>query len=221
VVTIREQWSANARRVGIASASGIAVVGALYLAVIGSWLVIEATPGEPIGDPYLAGMELLTIVSAVAVLGFSIAVSLFVDTHRRVFGLAVAALGSLAAGATIAVHFVQLTAVRQLWRSGNLADYRLVWPSILFAVEYSAWDVLLGLTMVAASFALAGEPRAAWPRRAFLLGGILCLVGIAGPLSGRMVLQNIAVFGYAVVLPVASLLTARLFKSVRPSGAAA
>ena len=68
------------------------------------------------------------------------------------YSLASTALGTLAVGCTLAVHFVQLTAVRQLWSTGARGDYRLIWPSDLFAVEYLAWDLLIGLSLVLASF---------------------------------------------------------------------
>jgi hypothetical protein len=64
----------------------------------------------------------------------------------------------------MAVHFVQLTAIRQLWHAGRLDDYRLVWPSAR---------------------------------------------------------QNIAVFGYAVVLPIAGGLMTRLFRAVSATDGAA
>jgi hypothetical protein len=220
-VTAPERWSWSARRLGIASASGVFAVGILYVAVIGFWLIIEATPREPIGDPYLAVMEVLTMVSALALLGLVIAISCFAHDARRVQALTALAIGSVAAGLTMAVHFVQLTAIRQLWRTGHLAEYRLVWPSVLFAVEYFVWDVLVGLTMLSAGFALAGGPAAERAHRALLIGGLLCLVGTAGPLSGRMLLQNVSVLGYAVVLPIAGALPARVFRSAPPPGSIA
>jgi hypothetical protein len=220
-LTASERWSRSARRLGIASATGILAVGILYVAVITLWLIIEATPREPIGDPYLAVMEVLTMVSALALLGLVIAIWCFADAARRVQALTALAIGSLAAVLTMAVHFVQLTAVRQLWRAGRFGDYRLVWPSPLFAVEYFVWDILVGLTMVSAGFALAGGPPAGHARRALLIGGVLCLVGTAGPLSGRMLVQNVAVLGYAVVFPVAGALTARVFRAAVPSSGAA
>lgn len=119
---------------------------------------------------------------------------------------------------TIAVHFVQLTAIRQLWRAGIIADYRLVWPSALFALEYFAWDILVGVTLLAASFAIAA-PHTAPARRALLIGGVLCLAGVTGPLSGRMLLQNVAVLGYAVVFPIAGALMARMFRATLPDPA--
>ena len=214
---MREQWSPSARRIGLLSAVGIAVIGALYLAVIVAWLVIERTPSEPIGDPYLAGMEILTILSGAALLGFGVAVSAFAGPAQRVHAITVLCTSSLAAGLTTAVHFVQLSAVRQMWRKGDLPDYRLVWPSLLFAVEYFVWDILVGLTMLFAARAFAGEAGAAGLRKVLLLGGMLCVFGVAGPLSGRMAFQSVAVVGYCVTLPLAGVLAAKLFKSVSPA----
>ena len=212
--TPSERWSLRARRLGIASAIGIFGIGVCYVAVIALWMIIEATPREPIGDPYLAVMEVLTILSALALLGLVIALWFFADAPRRVPALAALVTGSLAAGLTMTVHFVQLTAVRQLWRAGHLPDYRLVWPSTLFAVEYFAWDVLVGIMMVSIGLTLKNEPTATPARRAFLIGGALCLLGTIGPLSGRMLLQNISVLGYAIMLPIAGGLMARVFRII-------
>jgi hypothetical protein len=114
------------------------------------------------------------------------------------------------------VHFVQLTAIRQLWRAGDLPDYRLVWPSAILAVEYFAWDVLVGATMVLISLALAGGPRSVPARRTMLTGGLLCLAGVVGPASGQMPLQNIAVAGYAIFLPIGCGLMVRVFRAAVP-----
>jgi hypothetical protein len=213
----RRHWTRHTRRMGIASGTAMLAVGILYLATIALWLVVEATPLEPIGDPFLAVMEGLTIVSALALLGLVTAIWGYAERAYRVHGLLTLTLGALAAALTMAVHFVQLTAIRQLWRAGQLPDYRLVWPSTTLAVEYFAWDVLVGGTMILASFALAGEPGSAPARRTMLIGGALCLLGLVGPATGRMIPQNIAVAGYAVFLPVACALSARIFHSAPPS----
>jgi hypothetical protein len=216
-MTHREHWSPGARRLGIASAVAIAGIGLLYVGVIALWLVVEATPRAPIGDPYLAVMEGLTIASALALVGFVLAVGCFARSARRLHALAALLFGGLGAGLTMTVHFVQLTAVRQLWRAGQLTDYRLVWPSMLFAVEYVAWDVLVGLTMVFAGLSLSPGVDTRSARRVLVLGGALCLVGTGGPLSGWMLLQNLSILGYAIVLPIAGVLSARLFYVTRPS----
>jgi len=218
--TASERWSRGARCLGIGSSIGILAIGILYAAVITLWVIIEGAPREPIADPYLAVMEGLTMASAVAFLGLIIAIWCFADVARRLPALIALVIGTLAVGLTLTVHFVQLTAIRQLWRARRLGDYRLVWPSALFAAEYFAWDILVGMSMVAAGLALAGGAAAARARRCLSIGGILCLVGAAGPISGRMWLQNVAVFGYAVMLPIAGALTARLFRAVSPHSAA-
>ena len=219
-IAASERWSWGARRLGIASSIAILIVGILYIAVITLWLIIQATPREPIGDPYLAVMEVLTIVSALALLGLVVAIWCFADVAHRPPALTALAIGALAAGLTMAVHFVQLTAIRQLWRAGRLVDYRLVWPSPVFALEYFVWDILVGFTLLCASFAIAGGSSAEPARRALLIGGVLCFAGVAGPLSGRMFLQNVAVLGYAVVLPIAGALTARMFRAALPAAVA-
>lgn len=217
----RERWTPTARRLGIASSAAVAGIGLLYVGMIVLWLIVEATPREPIGDPYLAVMDLLTIASALALIGFVIATWCFADATRRLVALSALLFGSLGAGLTMTVHFVQLTAVRQLWQAGQVVDYRLVWPSVLFAVEYFAWDVLVGLTMVCTGFSLAGDPTTLPARSTLVAGGLLCLAGASGPLSGWMILQNISLAGYGVVLPIASVLTARLFYVTAPSVGAA
>lgn len=208
-----EWWSSSTRRLGIASALTIAVVGVLYLVVIISWLLIEASPSDPIGDPYLAAMEVLTIISAFAVVGFAISVLCFVGVRNRLLAAGALISALLAAGLTTTVHFVQLTAVRQLWRFGDISDYRLVWPSLIFAVEYFAWDILIGLFMVFTGWALSRAQDHSSGHRAFITGGVLCLIGVVGPISGQMLLQNVAVLGYAVFLPLAAFLASSMFKS--------
>ena len=220
-MTARERWTPSARRLGIASAIAILAIGILYVATIILWLILQAAPREPIPDPYLAVMEVLTIVSALALVGVVLALWCFADRAHHLPAIATLVFGTSGAVLTATIHFVQLTAVRQLWRAGHLTDYRLVWPSSLFAAEYFVWDVLVGLTMTCASFVLAGARSAEHARGALLLSGVLCLVGVVGPFSGQIVLQNSAVLGYAVGLPLAAALTARVFRSVPPSSAAA
>ncbi|MDH3389684.1 MAG: hypothetical protein OEN02_17495 [Gammaproteobacteria bacterium] len=71
---VSQRWSGDTRRLGIASAIAITAIGTCYVAVIASWLFVEATPREPIGDPYLAAMEILTMLSALALIGLLIAI---------------------------------------------------------------------------------------------------------------------------------------------------
>jgi hypothetical protein len=217
----RYGWSRAARRLGIASSNAMLALGFLYLATIVLWLLVVAKPHDPVGDPFLAVMEILTILSALGFLGLVLAVKCFADDRHRIHALAALSLGTLAAGLTMAVHFVQLTAVRQLWRAEAIPDYRLIWPSPQFAVEYLAWDLLVGLALVVASSVFLGS-RTSRPAGLALLGsGVLCIGGLAGPLSGRMILQSIAIVGYAIVLPLAAALVGRVFRATPVHGSVA
>jgi hypothetical protein len=217
----RERWTPSARRLGVASAIAILAIGVLYVATIMLWLLVQATPREPIPDPYLAVMEVLTILSAAALVGVVLAIWCFADVYRSIPAMATLLFGTSAAVITAAVHFIQLSAVRQLWHAGLVPDYRLVWPSTLFAAEYFAWDILVGLTMICASFAVAGAPRGKPGPGVLRVAGILCLAGAAGPFTGRMTLQNVALLGYAIGLPIAVVFVARGFRATPPSSAAA
>jgi hypothetical protein len=107
---------------------------------------------------------------------------------------------------TSAVHFVQLTAVRQRGPGS------IVWPSSEYALELLAWDVFLGLALLFAAPVFLDEGPERAVRAGLLLSGSLCLVGTLGPAVGYMRLQLVGVVGYAVVLPIVCFMLARLFR---------
>ena len=123
---------------------------------------------------------------------------------NKVYSSAALGFAILAAGLTSAVHFVGLTALRQLGAQG------IEWPSPLYALELLAWDVFLGLALVLAAPVFRGRNRAV--RNALLVTGGLCLAGTLGPATGDMRLQFVGVAGYGVLLPVTCFLLARHFR---------
>jgi hypothetical protein len=64
---------------------------------------------EPIVDPILAVMEVLTVLSALPMVVLMAAIHSFAAADRKVFGVVALAFTILFAGATIAVHFVELS----------------------------------------------------------------------------------------------------------------
>jgi hypothetical protein len=160
---------------------------------------------EPITDPVLAIMEVLTLLSAPAIVTLMAAVHERAMPERKVYGLIALAFGTLCAGTTSAIHFIELTAVRQMEGGG------IVWPSCTYAAELLAWDVFLGLALVFAAPVFAGGQRERTVKRGLLACGALCLAGTIGPVLGDMRLQLVGVLGYAGLLPVVSFLLARLF----------
>ena len=192
------------QRIGRSSATALAGIGVAYVVAIAAGMSRHGLR-EPIVDPVLAVMEVLTLLSAPVIVALFAALHARAEPSRRALGIIGVAFAALLAGATSGVHFVELTAARQLGAGG------IAWPSRAYAVELLAWDVFLGLALLAGAGTLGSHPAERAARRAMLLGGALCLAGIAGPATGDMRLQFVGVFGYAIVLPVAALLLRRVF----------
>lgn len=192
------------QRLGFWSSVVLVGIGVAYVVVLSAGFIRHGFR-EPIGDPVLAIMEALTLLSAPALVTLMVAIHDRAAQERKVYGLAALAFATLCAGTTSVVHFVELTAVRQVSAGG------IVWPSRVYAAELLAWDLFLGLALVFAARVFTGGEAERTVRRVLLVCGLLCLVGTAGPVVGNMRLQLAGVLGYAGLLPVAAFLLARLF----------
>jgi hypothetical protein len=200
----------TSRRIGLWSAAALVAIGVGYALAL-AWGIARHGTRQPIGDPVLAIMEALTLLAALAIVALMAAIHDRAATERKVHGLLALAFGTLCAGTTAVVHFVELTAARQLGEGG------IVWPSRAYAAELLAWDLFLGLALLCAARVFDGAERAV--RRALDASGVLCVAGTIGPLVGDLRLQRIGIAGYAVGLPIAAFLLARFF--ARPPDAAA
>lgn len=187
------------------SSLAIFLVGLAYIVA----LVIGFTTrglSTPIVDPLLAIMEMLTLIAAPLMLVMMAAIHRRASDERKTIGLLAFAFMLLMTGTTSAVHFVNLTATRQL------GSALLVWPSPAYALELLAWDVFLGLSLVFAAFTFQGSGRENRVKRGLLVCGLLCLAGAVGPAVGNMRLQLIGVFAYGGLLPVVCLVLSRIFR---------
>ncbi len=191
-------------RIGRWSAFAVAGTGVVYMATLIAGFVSVGF-SAPIVDPLLAIMEVLTMVSALLLLVMMSAVHGYAAPSRKPYSLIAFGLMTLAAGLTCAVHFVELTALRQLNSAG------IVWPSVPYAIELLAWNLLLGLSLLFAAPVFEHSTRARRVRRGLMLCGTLCVIGTVGPALANMRLQFIGVFGYAAVLPIVCYMMARLF----------
>jgi hypothetical protein len=151
-------------------------------------------------------MEVLTILSATLLVVMMAALHSAASPEHKPLGAVALAFATLVAGLTGAVHFVDLTALRQLGTSG------IQWPSVLYAVELLAWDVFLGLSLIFAAPTVQGKGLRGFLRGTLFLAGGLSLLGTIGPVMGDMRLQRVGVFGYGVVFPVACLLLFVVFR---------
>jgi hypothetical protein len=191
-------------RLGHAASVVLVAIGIAYVLVLAVGMARHGLR-EPITDPILAVMEILTLLSAPPMVVLMAAMHGRASEHRKVHALTALVFAALFAGTTSAVHFVELTAARQAGGGG------LVWPSTAYAAELLAWDIFLGLALLFAASTFEGQGHERAVQRWMRISGVLCLVGTIGPVVGNMRLQLIGVLGYAVVLPVVFFLLARLF----------
>ena len=195
---------ANTHRLGFLSSLGLVIVGVLY-AVVSGFGIAQAGLDKPIIDPTLAVMESITLVSAPLIVILLAAVSGFASTERKVFGMLALTFGAIMTGLTSAVHFITLTAGRQM------SFTTLDWPSTLYSVELLAWDIFLGLALVFAAPVFTGAGRQARARWTLFATGVLCLLGAIGPMVGNMAIQRVGILGYGILLPVSCIFLAQVF----------
>ncbi len=195
-------------RLGVWSASSLCVIGVAYVVALAVGFA-SAGLAEPIVDPLLAVMEILTLLSAPILVVLMAAVHAYAAPQYKVHSLVAFAFMVAMAVLTSSVHFVELTAVRQS------AIASLTWPSTAYALELLAWDVFLGLSLLFAAPVFTTGKLESAVRVGLYVAGTLCLVGVLGPTSGDMRLQFIAVAGYAAVLPAVFPMLAMLFRQSR------
>jgi hypothetical protein len=193
-------------QLGARSGFAIVYVGVAYAVVLAIGMARHGL-SEPIGDPILAIMEVLTILSALPLLALFVALHAASAPERKLWATLALVLAAMFCCATMGVHVVELTAGRALARPG------LVWPSLPYAVELFAWDFLLGVALLLAAQALPTTASATRVRAWLRAAGALCLIGLVGPLVGNMRIQLIGVAGYAVAVPVVAWMLATWFQS--------
>jgi len=169
---------------------------------------------RPIGDPVLAVMEILTLLLAPLTIVMMVAIHTDALPEHKTNTLIAVAFAVLLTGVTTTVHFVELTALRQLGSAS------LAWPSPLYAAELLAWDVFLGLSLLFAAPAFKGDRLRNTVRRTMIFSGSMCVLGVLGPFTGDLRYQFIAVVGYGIVFPAVCLFLALLFgrsHTIRPA----
>lgn len=192
-------------QLGMWTAFGLFVVGIIYAITV---TVGMCTAGltNPIVDPILAIMEILTLIASILLVILMSTIHYKALPECKIYSLIALAFMVLVTGLTATVHFIDLTALRQTGMEG------IVWPSAIYAVELLAWDVFLGLSLLFAAPVFQGDGLNRNIRIALNITGVLCVTGTLGPATGDMRLQFISVLGYGVFLPVVWLMIARYFQ---------
>jgi hypothetical protein len=208
------EFSATARKLGIFSAVGVAVLEVVYAVTLAVGFLSLKSPQEPIGDPMFSVLEVLIIVMMPVMVALMAAVHAWAPSHAKTLSLAAVVFTGLLAGVTCSVHIVVLTLSRQAaffeqpWLPLFLS-FR--WPSVAYALDILAWDFFFALAMLFAAPIFSGSRLAQSIRVLMILSAVFALAGLSGVVAGDMQLRNIGIVGYAGVFPVVAVLLAVLF----------
>lgn len=173
-------------------------------------------------DPYLAIAEGLSIIGACILIVLMAAIHVCAPRNVKVFSLTAFGWILLLTGFTIAVHFVNLTLLRQLEPSERIEFARFVgweWPSVLYAIELTAWHLFFGMSMLFAALVFQGKGREKTVRIGLLITGFLCLIGLSGPLIGNLNWRLMGAFGYGFIFPFVCIFVALVFKNALKTNA--
>jgi len=218
------RWNETDRRIGMYSAISVVVLAMVYL--ITGLIGVVARPADSGTlhqvDPYLAILESLIILSAVALVVMMVSVFAYAPPGRKTYALVALAFMIIFAMLTCSLHFVALTVVRRIGAQlGPELSRQLSfpgggeWPSLAMAVELLAWDFFFGLSMLFASRVFSSRQPPSrlqkYVRAGMTLSGTLCVLATLGPLTGEMWIAWLGIAGYALILPVSCIFLAALF----------
>jgi hypothetical protein len=199
-------------RIGMMSAWATVAICIIYIADLFAGGVVKGLPREP----FFALAEIITIVSALILVILMAAIYQCTSAPFKIFSLLALGWIFIMAGLTVTVHVVELTVGRQLDPSTRITLARIFdfeWPSLLYGVEFVAWHIGFGLSVLFAALVFQGNGREKAVRIGLIATGLLCLIGLIGPAIGDMNLRLIGAFGYGVVFPIVCVMIALVFKN--------
>jgi hypothetical protein len=91
------------------------------------------------------------------------------------------------------------------------------WPSVVYALDILAWDVLFALAVFSVAPVFNGSRLAKWTRALLILSGVLAVGGLSGVVANDMQLRSIGIIGYALVFPATAALLAIIFHRTPPA----
>lgn len=208
-----------ARRLGITAALGVVLLLSGYAVTLAVGFASLDSPDQPIRDPMFSILEILIILMMPALVALMVAVHAWAAEDVKALSLTALMFMSLLAVVTASVHFLVLTLSRQAEfarQSWAPLVFSFRWPSVAYALDILAWDVLFPLSMFFAAPVFRGSRLTVWIRIAMLASGVLALVGLAGVITGDMQLRNIGIVGYVPAFLVVAVLLAVLFRRTVP-----
>ena len=107
------QWTSTDRLAGRYSCYAFFALAMVYVTSMLGGFIDGGGLSAPIRDPYLAVMEVLTLLLAVAIVVAFAALHAYAPASKKTLSLSALVMVALMAGITICVHFILLTVGRQ------------------------------------------------------------------------------------------------------------
>lgn len=213
------EFHGTARRLGVCSAAGVAVLLAAYALTLAAGLLSLESPEQPIADPLFGLLEVLILALMPLMVTLMAAVHAWAPARAKALSLSALVFMGLLAGVTSSLHFVLLTLSRQPAFAGEPWRpllFTFEWPSVAYALDILSWDVFFPLSMLCAAPVFRGSRLATWIRGLLYASALLALAGLSGVATGDMRLRNIGILGYVGVFFVVAVLLAVLFRRTTP-----
>jgi hypothetical protein len=195
-------------KMGMWAALALFILGLAYFIMIMAVLDFSSPNPAPKGATLIA-IDVFTLVCGILVPIMMAGVYDYASAEHKTRSLLAVGWVLVLAGITCTMHFVQLTALREVRQNDPAA---VNWPSPWLAADWFVWDVFLSLSMLFAVPVFSGPGLARATRILMRSVGVLCLLGLLGPLTGRLGLQSMGGVGYGLVFPVACLLMALVLR---------
>lgn len=200
---------------GVFSGTAVALLCLAYAGVLAVGLLTLPSPEHPIQQPWFAAMEILILAIAPAMVALAVALHAWAGRARRPVALLAVCFMSMTAALTCAVHFSILTLGRHPVFTHEPWARRVFgfeWPSVAYALDILAWDVLFPLAAWCMGAVLQGPGLARTARQLLYASAALALLGLVGVPLSDMQVRNIGILGYVVLFPIAAGVMAALFR---------
>lgn len=185
--------------------SGI-ILCMLYLIVVAAFITTKARP-------FLSGMEVLTIISAIFIPFLMAAIVADALPEKSCWKHLTYIFTACCLLLTVSAHFINLTVTNALIHNGVKvpACFQIgQWPSVEMAADYLAWGLFLGLSFISAAAAISNIVKFRKFQKTIFVCGILCLIGFMGPVVNNQNIWFIAVAGYTLGIIIISIEIIRL-----------
>ncbi len=199
-----------ARRLGFWSAIIVAILGAIYLALLIGYFATEGFAFPPTPFVQLVG-GLVTILTAPALVVLFAAIRHLAGDDESILGTVGLSFTLLFAASVSINRFVQLTVVRLSPPGPASADLARFLPystgSVMFALEILGWGFFLSLAALFVAPLFRGSRLQMWIRWLFVLFALFSFMSVLGLVSATPITAGAFVAWGPILLALAMLLS--------------